>query len=461
MQMNEISPVILGDAQDSNLALIDDQGAKTTYGELRSLAVAMSPMSGSLAFLRAENTRAAVSAYVACIEAGVPLLLLDREIHSEALDLLVNTYKPSLLLNVDAVPGYAPWSENPLGVSAARAPLSVSPHKSLALLLSTSGSTGTPKLVRLSRENLRSNAESIAFGLDIRSNHRPITSLPYSYSYGLSVINSHLLRGATVILTDEAITSPKFWDSVDQLGATSFAGVPSSYKMLRQMRWNPSSHATLRIATQAGGRLQDDDRRYFLDLFDSVGGAFFVMYGQTEATARMTIASPEDLRRDISIAGRPIQNGRFQIIDIDETGSGEVIYFGPNVMLGYAEKSEDLRRGDELAGVLRTGDLGYLQDNLLFLTGRTKRIVKVFGKRVSLDDIERWLHGKAEAVAVQGDDAIVIVAIGKDDLPAEVRHGLATYLGVHPSGVRTSRVEALPLLSSGKVDLTKLQRIVS
>jgi acyl-CoA synthetase (AMP-forming)/AMP-acid ligase II len=256
------------------------------------------------------------------------------------------------------------------------------------------------------------------------------------------------------------VIAREFWEAVDQHDVTSIAGVPSSYKMLRQMRWDPSRHASLKFATQAGGRLSDDDRTYFMGLFEPLGGKFFVMYGQTEATARMTIAQPEDLENHISTAGRAVDGGRLEVREPDEHGNGEIIYHGPNVMMGYAEGLTDLARGDDMAGRLETGDLGHMDGDLLFLTGRTKRIVKVFGKRVSLDDVERWLALRMDAVAVQGDDSVVVVGVGADPDP-QVRLELAEYLGVHPSGVKLARVDALPLLSSGKVDLQTLREAVA
>jgi acyl-CoA synthetase (AMP-forming)/AMP-acid ligase II len=452
---------ILGPADDDAIALVGVDGSSATYGALRDLADRVREGGHALAFMRAENTVPAVSAYAACMEAGVVLLLLDRDIHEEALRALIEIYQPDLLLNIDAPAGYSPLADSPFGVSAAAAPHRVALHPDLALLLSTSGSTGTPKLVRLSGDAVLHNAQAIAQGLGIAGDDRAISSLPYSYTYGLSVINSHLASGATVVLTDASIVAREFWHAVDAHSVTSIAGVPSSYRMLRQMRWDPARHATLRYATQAGGRLSDEDRRHFIDLFTQAGKHFFVMYGQTEATARMTIAQPEDLERLLATAGRAVPGGALEIVDPDENGVGQVVYRGPNVMMGYAESPADLMNGDEMAATLYTGDLGYLDGDLLVLTGRTKRIVKVFGKRVSLDDVEAWLSQRLDSIAVQGDDAVVVVAVGPSAAPPEVRTDLAEYLGVHPSGVRLARIDELPLMSSGKVDLQRVKEWVA
>ena len=131
------------------------------------------------------------------------------------------------------------------------------------------------------------------------------------------------------------------------------------------------------------------------------GGRFFVMYGQTEATARIAYVPPDRLSEKLGSAGIAIPGGRLSIEPagagtMDGPVTGEVVYEGPNVMLGYATGSGDLALGDELGGVLRTGDIGYLdEDGFLFLVGRSKRIAKVFGLRINLDEVEAAMreHG--------------------------------------------------------------------
>jgi acyl-CoA synthetase (AMP-forming)/AMP-acid ligase II len=180
------------------------------------------------------------------------------------------------------------------------------------------------------------------------------------------------------------------------------------------------------------------------------------MYGQTEATARITITHPQDLFTDVSTAGRAVAGGELEIRSPDENGTGEVWYRGPNVMLGYAEHADDLARPDDMGSVLETGDLGYLVDGMLFLTGRSKRIVKIFGKRVSLDDVDQWVQARTDGVAVQGNDAVVLFVVGEAD--AGLRTDLAEFLHVHPTGVRVVELDDIPLMSSGKIDYQELNR---
>ena len=261
------------------------------------------------------------------------------------------------------------------------------------------------------------------------------------------MLNSHLLRGATVLLEREGLLRAGFWRAVDTHRATSLAAVPYQYEMLRRLRFDPAQHPSLTTLTQAGGRLHPD---LVADFARRMNGGLYVMYGQTEATARMTVLPPDRLADKVGSAGLPVPGGSLAV------DGGEVVYTGPNVMMGYAESAADLARGDELGGVLRTGDLGHLDDEgFLFLTGRAKRIGKVFGVRVNLDDVERSLAAHGPVAAVAGDDRLRVFLEGGD--PRTVRSELAARLGTHVSGLDVRAVDRLPLLPTGKIDYRTLE----
>jgi acyl-coenzyme A synthetase/AMP-(fatty) acid ligase len=270
------------------------------------------------------------------------------------------------------------------------------------------------------------------------------------------VLHSHLLRGATVVLERGGILQRDFWAAVGTYGVTSLAAVPYQYEMLRRLRFDPAGHPTLRTLTQAGGRLRPELVEDFARRMTAVGGRLFVMYGQTEATARMAVLPPERLADKLGSAGLPIPGGSFSIAD------GEVVYTGPNTMMGYAESAADLARGDDLGGVLHTGDLGRLDDEgFLFLTGRLKRIGKVFGVRVNLDDVERTLAAHGPVAAVAGDDRLHVFVEGLPDGSTQVvRKELASWLDTHSTGVDVRGIEALPLLPTGKIDYRSLEALV-
>ena len=454
--MNEIDRFISHEADSESIALLGGNSEVITYGELRNLAKMLKQSyKGGIALLKIANRLQELSLYISFIEAKIPVMLLDSNIENDYFELLVKSYRPSLIVAQEAPEqdyslssiANSVWVRNSAGSPA---------NPLLGQLLATSGSTGSPKFVRLSHGAVRANARDIAAGLNIDTTDRGITCLPSSYTYGLSIVNSHIYAGASVVVTDETVVSQEFWELFNQYAVTSFAGVPTSYKFLKQMRWSPAKYKSLRYVTQAGGRLHDDDRKYFLDLFESNGIDFMIMYGQTEATARITICPPSFLKHNISTAGFAIQNGELHINDADEEGVGSVVYKGPNVMLGYAESADDLLLGDINKGVLETGDLGYLKENALFLTGRSKRIVKIFGIRVSLDDVDAWINQSASGVALQGNDCLEIFVEASDTNLENLKSGLSKKLSVHPSGIKIHIVESLPLLTSGKIDMQSL-----
>ncbi len=395
----------------------------------------------------------AVALYLGALVARRPIALLDPELDPAVLLALIERFQPVLVTGVSAAPpdGYraddAGW---------ARETPAVEPHRDLALLLTTSGSTGNPKLVRLSRAGVLANATAIGESLGITADDVTPTTLPLFYTFGLSVLNSHLLRGATVVLERSGLLHRDFWTAAGDHGVTSLAAVPYQYEMLRRLRFDPARYPALRTLTQAGGRLRPGLVEDFAGRMAAVGGRLFVMYGQTEATARMAVLPPERIADKLGSAGLPIPGGAFSV------ASGEVVYTGPNVMMGYAESAADLARGDDLGGVLRTGDLGHLDDEgFLFLTGRLKRIGKVFGVRVNLDDVERTLAAHGPVAAVAGDDRLHVFVEGADaDATRSVRGELAGFLDTHFSGLDVRGIDALPLLPTGKIDYRSLEALV-
>jgi acyl-CoA synthetase (AMP-forming)/AMP-acid ligase II len=332
-------------------------------------------------------------------------------------------------------------------------------HPETAVLLTTSGTTGSRKFVRLSASNVEANARSIAQYLELDPGERPVTSLPVHYSFGLSVLNSHWFAGACVVLTDDSVVQPSFWEAFRSYGCTSIAGVPFSYQLLERLGFREMDLPSLHTMQQAGGALDRRLTEVYARFMADRGGRLFVMYGQTEATARIAYVPPDRLPEKLGSAGIAIPGGRLEIDPAtveqrDGTAIGEVIYRGPNVMMGYASSPEDLELGDELHGVLRTGDLGYLDaDGFLFLVGRSKRIGKVFGHRINLDEVEVRLREHGPAAVVGGPDSIWgFCEFGTEESVAALAASLARDLRLHHSAVKLRRVDVIPRSASGKID---------
>lgn len=324
-------------------------------------------------------------------------------------------------------------------------------HPDLALLLSTSGSSGSPKQVRLSLANVVANARAIASYLDLTPDDRAATSLPLHYCYGLSVLHSHLLAGASVWLTEESVVEDEFWRGFAEHAATSFAGVPHTFELLDRSGFADRHLPSLRYATQAGGALAPDRVVAWAELGRERGFDFFVMYGATEATARMAYLPPHLAARRPETVGVPVPGGDLRIDD------GELVYEGPNVMLGYATVPADLALG-RTTHELRTGDLAVQHEDGLFeIVGRRSRIAKLFGLRIDLGDVEQLLVGHGlDARALEHDGRLVVL----------VRHGraattaaavLTRELCLPPHALSVQTVARFPTTDSGKTDYPALR----
>ncbi|WP_041413908.1 AMP-binding protein [Sinorhizobium fredii] len=340
----------------------------------------------------------------------------------------------------------------------------VVPHPDLAVLLSTSGSTGQGKYVRLSRTNIEANAGAIADYLGLTAADRTCLILPLHYSYGLSVLNAHLSVGASVYLPGRSILDEGFLDGLAESGCTNLSGVPYSYDLLEKVGFRERAFPHLRFMTVAGGRLPPEKVHLYNEHLTARGASFFVMYGQTEATARMAYVPPDRLSGREDRIGVAIPGGSLRIED--ESGRlitgpeqpGELIYRGPNVMMGYALSRADLAEGAALS-VLRTGDLAVRDaDGLFRIVGRTKRISKIAGLRIGHDGLEAALERHDIAAAVIGSDVeIHAYFVGERD-PADVRRLLVSASGLTLLQVRATRIDALPRLASGKVDYEALRQ---
>jgi acyl-CoA synthetase (AMP-forming)/AMP-acid ligase II len=435
----------------ANLARFGDATAVSTVAgplSYRDLALRVQNVARSfgpgrrLVALEAENTLPALIPYLAALSSGNPLLILPAG--GAAVEALVDAYDPDTVVRASG------GSEVVLDVRREQTCHDL--HPELALLLSTSGSTGSPKLVRLSADNIQANAAAIAEYLQLRPADKAATTLPLSYCYGMSVVNSHLLAGASLALTDLSVVDPCFWDLVRTENVTSFAAVPYTFDLLDRAGFADMDVPSLRYITQAGGRLAPDRVCSYAEQGRRKGWDLFVMYGQTEATARMAYLPPDQAAANPRSIGVPIPGGSFRLEPVPGLDAAELVYSGPNVMLGYAERPEDLALG-RVVTELHTGDLARRgPDGLYEIVGRRSRFVKIVGLRVDLGQVERILADLGVTAAAAGsDDAVVAAVEGDHDLPLLAKT-LAQDLGLPRAAVGLYAVEAIPRLGNGKPD---------
>ncbi|MFF7994563.1 AMP-binding protein [Kitasatospora xanthocidica] len=399
--------------------------------------------------------------YLGALDLGHAVLVKEQPDHATR-DALLAAYQPEFVLDAGAEPvpaGYRPSGELCGARMLSReAHADTAVHPELASLITTSGSLGGPKAVRLSYANLAANAEAIVAALGIGPTDVGITSLPFDYSFGLSVVNSHLAAGAPLVLSRLSPTSRRFWQVVARAGVTNLGAVPLTYRLLHGTGWRPAGFPALRLAYQAGGALEPALVEHFGRLMADHGGGFCPMYGATEATARMCCLTPDLLFDHLGSVGRPVPGGRIRLNEVDADGVGEIVYQGPNVMMGYASSRADLAAGRTVTDVLHTGDLGRLDRGMLYVLGRKDRQLKLYGKRILADEIERRLAvaGPAAVVPAAADTAVVFVE-GRSEPFRDAWLDVLRELRLPAECLPLRAVAGLPRTSSGKVDLARLR----
>lgn len=444
-----------------------------SYGELAELVGeserALHHDSKALVLCAGDRDLPTLLAYLAALRLGHAVAFLP------ASNEILSAYQPEFVIPAPgrgtglADLGYRPAAEPIAGTTIFRRNSSRAAGEiftDTALLLATSGSTGSPKTVRLSYSGLADNTAAVIRALGITAAERAPTTLPITHAYGLSVLNTHLLAGAGVVLSDRSPLSLATWDHLIRSGATSFAAVPTTYAAFGPAHAGLLGRSKIRTMTQSGARLGDDLTMRLVRMMDRRDGRFFVMYGQTEATSRIARLNPADLPRRLGSVGTAVPGGTITIRSAPVharavPGEGAVHYRGPGVMLGYGTRRADLCRGAEV-DFLDTGDLGYLRDGYLYLTGRTKRIVKVLGVRTSLDDLERLVErpGHPTAVICGTDDVVQLVGAGDTAVHEQQRRQLVEALGVPSRHVTFRHVGCLPRTPGGKVDYQTLAVVI-
>lgn len=457
-----------------NTVVVTEDGEKFSYAQLLDFCNGLVKHISKrcLVFNLCSNEIGSLVGYVGFINNHIVPLMLDSNLDRELLQNFLLLYKPDYLwLPSGMVDEFTDFEEvySILNYSLLKTTYSneFELNDELALLLTTSGSTGSPKLVRQSYKNIEANTKSIVEYLSLDKTERPITTLPMNYTYGLSIINSHLYVGASIILTQSTLMQKEFWQQFKNYGATSFGGVPYTYEMLDKLRFFRMDLPSLRTMTQAGGKLSPELHKKFAEYAKENNKKFIVMYGQTEATARMSYLPPHKSIEKYGSMGIAIPGGKFSLVDIDgneistpET-VGELVYEGENVTLGYAQCGEDLCKGDERNKKLFTGDMAKFDiDGYYYVVGRKKRFLKIFGNRVNLDETERLLKTGFPTLncACTGVDDSMYVFITDESKTNEVLKFITKKTGLNYMAFKLKYIDKIPQNESGKTLYVALEK---
>jgi long-chain acyl-CoA synthetase len=448
--------------QNKDLVLIDaTHGHETGVNDLLLQQGWIDLPDRSLVFLYLDNSISSISMLLNLFNSAHVLALLSPRLNPSFKSSLETLYRPSLIFDpsrqeiIDYI--RKPVTAG-LQIFQNTNIRPVNLHPTLKLMLSTSGTTGSPKFVKLSSDNLLQNALSIIDYLPIFSEDVVPLNLPVYYSYGLSILTTNCIQGGKIICTNKDILNKDFWSEFGHYGFTSLAGVPYVYEVLYRIGFTKKKYLSLRYLTQAGGQLNTGLINVFCEYARNNSILFYVMYGQTEATARMSFLDPQYLETKAGSIGKPIRGGRFHL----DEHIGELCYQGPNVFGGYASGPDDLSSYSSNRE-LRTGDIASVdEDGFYYITGRTKRFVKIIGSRINLDEVETMLknhfHGKSFYALGLHDQYILVVTCERDFDHEIIVQFISGKLGLHRSFIKTRVLENIPLTENGKVNYTMIQQ---
>ena len=417
----------------SKVAVIDDRDHSITYGNICDFSkeFARNLRHRTLIFILAENKIGSLLGYTSALSNRIVPLIISAKTEESLYANLLDLYKPEYLWVPDekvAQLGFEPifsaWDYSLVRTDFPTVPL----YEDLSLLLPTSGSTGSPKLVRHSYRNIEANADNVRRLFKLTGDEKAMAILPMHYTMGLSVIASHLLAGATLLLSGRSLLDKGFWSMLKD--ATSFTGVPYSYEILTKMRFTRMDLPNLKVITQGGGKLTPEMWNMLAKFAREKGKQFIATYGQSECTARMAYLPSEWAEKKICSIGIAEPGGQLSIVDnsgietFEGEATGEMVYRGENVTLGYATCLEDLLKGDENHGVMHTGDLARRDtDGCYFIVGRLKRFLKIFGLRIGLDEVENLIRQEfnTDCYCKGNDEKLVVLVSDKsviESLPA-------------------------------------------
>jgi len=339
-------------------------------------------------------------------------------------------------------------------------------HKDLSLLLSTSGSMGVIKFVKLSKSNLKHNADSIISYLNINKKDSTITNLPISYSYMLSVINTHLEIGASLIISKYTLIEKEFWKTFKNSKVTSLNGVPYTYEILTKLGLKNIKINSLKYLTHAGGKLEKNKLREIIKFCKKNSIKFFSMYGQTEASPRISYLKPEFSEKKIGSIGKGIPGNKIYVIDNDGKKilkpfkQGEIICEGKNVFMGYSKNLNDLKNPNKINYKLRTGDLGFLdKDGFFYITSRIDKIAKIFGNRIDLDDLENLMSQEGYKIVCMSDNKKIFIFIEKKYNKINLINVISKITNLNNSSFKIIKLKYLPRTSNNKISYNELKKI--
>ena len=456
----------------NNIAIIDKEHSDLSYKQVlkESNKIKKKIKIKSLILIISENTLGSLLAYIFCIINNHVAIIIDSKTDKKNILKVFKNYEPNYIFlskeiktifNKKCLEKYSFFDQILLKNKINK---KKKLNKNLSVLLSTSGSMGSIKFVKLSRNNLKINTDSIINYLKINNKDSAITNLPISYSYMISVINTHLEAGGSIIISKYSLIEKKFWKILKNSKVTSFNGVPYTYEMLIRIGIKNIKINSLKYLTQAGGKLEKNKLKEIINFCKKHNLKFFSMYGQTEASPRISYLKPEFSEKKIGSIGKGLSGNKIYIIN--DTGKkilkpyveGEIICEGKNVFMGYSKNYNDLNRPNEKNYKLKTGDLGFFdKDGFFFITSRISRITKIFGNRIDLGDLESLMKQKGYKVVCLSDNKKIFIFIEKKYNKTNLINTISQITNLNISSFKLIKLKYFPRTSNNKVSYSELK----
>ena len=461
---------------EKNIAL-SDGSQKITYKKLILICneINQKIKKNSLLLIFAGNNIGSIISYIFSQRYGFPSILINEEYEKKEIVNLIKIYKPEYIFSEKK--HFQKFKKNSFyqyfnflnfNLYKTKIKSSTKVHKNISLLLPTSGTMGTSKIVKLSKENLKFNTDSIINYLKINQKNKTITNLPISYSFMLSVINTHLESGAFIYVTHNSIIQKKFWEDFNLYEIDSFNGVPYSYEILLKLKLEKVFRGQkIRYFTQAGGGLEKEKLRKILKFSKRNKIKFYSMYGQTEASPRISYLNPKYSLKKIGSIGKPIKNTQMWLENENNTKitepykKGEIIFKGKNIFVGYAKNIKDLQHSESIK-VLKTGDIGFFdKQKFFYITGRKNRICKIFGTRIDLNELELKLKKIKFDVCCVSKDNNIFAAYTKNYNNKKLQKLISNFTRQSTNNIFCERFKSLPRNKSNKIDFSKIIKLMN
>jgi long-chain acyl-CoA synthetase len=483
-----VAETILSRGENSAVAVLH-KGAALTYAELREQVarlagglLARGCKKGDRIGIFSENNPFFVRTYLGIIRAGLVAVPFQTELSAETFARIVSSAGlKGVFVSARFLNRVRPWAgkhdlmifpegtEEDFGAAPVAAMSGTNAARDLASLMFTSGSTGAPKGVMVTHRNIECNTRDIISYLSLGPDDRVMVVLPFHYCFGLSLLHTHLMSGGSLVINNDFKLFPEaMLLDMQQNECTGFAGVPSTYQiLLRKSRFRQLPFPKLRWFQQAGGRLPNPCIQEILHAFPRV--SYFLMYGQTEATARLSYLPPARIADKLGSIGRGLPSTRLEVLKDNGTpvsrGSdetGEIVAAGENIALGYWNDPEETSKFFR-DGRLHTGDIARVdEDGFIFIVGREREMIKSGGNRVGAKEVEDVIAEIPEIVevAVLGapDDllgevikAFVVPAPGAKITPQDVKVHCHWRLPAFKTPAEVIMLDSLPHGSSGKI----------